>query len=101
MTVKIPFELTVTRAEVEAIENFIDHKVSSDYKVFLVYHNGAEPETNVFSIDLNNESGVNRFIPIHRLTNEYEAIKMSHHGLLLPIAYGLKFSTLNAGAKEK
>lgn len=38
--------------------------------VFVRTHDGAKPETNIFRISRDHESGVNRFIPVSEIPKE-------------------------------
>ena len=53
---------------------------------FLGEHDGAEPETNIFSVDEQNDSGVNQFIPARRILREREGLdNLAPHAI--PVAW--------------
>ncbi|SRR5258706_8576816 len=44
--------------------------LSHSFRAFVRDHDGAEPETNIFKISDNNDSGVNKFIPVSDILKE-------------------------------
>lgn len=65
----------VAPANVEGLEREIGRRLPEDFLEFVNEHDGAEPETNIFTIDGVNESGVNGFIPLREVLAERKHIE--------------------------
>lgn len=88
MTVKISSSNRgVTEKDISNFEDTSGMSLPVDYKEFLKSHNGSVPETNVFSIDAKNESGITEFIPLGSLVHEKRLIRGKWSSKLLPIAW--------------
>jgi cell wall assembly regulator SMI1 len=61
---------SLSEAEVRAIEGALGVELPPDYREFVVLQDGAEPDTNIFSVGNGNDSGVNRFIPLRETHSE-------------------------------
>ena len=57
-----------------ALEAFIGHDISAAFREFLEANDGAKPESNIFKISVDNDSGVNKFIPVSQIPQELELI---------------------------
>lgn len=53
-----------------ALEEVLGCRLSDSFRDFLATNDGAEPETNIFKIDDNNDCGVNQFIPVAEIRKE-------------------------------
>lgn len=53
-----------------ALEALLGCKIAASFREFVRTQDGAKPETNVFKIAPDNESGVNRFIPVREIPRE-------------------------------
>lgn len=49
---------------IDALESALGYPLSGPVKAFVLAHDGAGPETNIFRISDNKGSGVNGFIPV-------------------------------------
>lgn len=61
---------SLSEAEVSAFEKESGIELPRDYREFILLHDGAEPDTNIFSVSDGNDSGVNRFIPLRDTISE-------------------------------
>jgi hypothetical protein len=75
MKVKLQGGRTASEQDVLALETRLACKLSDSFRKFLQEHDGAKPETNIFSIDEKNESGVNKFIPAAEILKERSHIE--------------------------
>ena len=62
-------------AAIAAIESSINCVLCNSFKVFVQENDGAEPETNIFTVRRGQESGVNRFIPAAEIPAERTRIE--------------------------
>ena len=53
-----------------ALQAALGCQISGSFRDFVRGNDGAEPETNIFRITPQNESGVNRFIPVSEILKE-------------------------------
>ena len=60
----------VSEDAILALEAALACRLSDSFRVFLKADDGAKPETNIFRISDNNDSGVNRFIPVSQIQKE-------------------------------
>lgn len=72
MKVNFSKPLKVEIKEIESFFQSIDCDVSESTKQFFLKLNGATPETNIFDISENNQSGINELIPISKIKQEQE-----------------------------
>jgi len=56
--------------EIAAFERMVGHLLPQGIKIFFSKYDGAEPATNIFNIGETNDSGVNKFIPMHKMLAE-------------------------------
>ena len=75
MKVKLQGGRTGSQQDVPALETQLACKLSDSFRKFLQEYDGAKPETNIFSIDEKNESGVNEFIPAAEILKERSHIE--------------------------
>ena len=73
--------------EIRKLEFRLGRTMPLGYTDFLRHYNGATPDTNTFRIDDHNDSGVNRFIPIHEVLNERNRLMGRLPADSLPIAW--------------
>ncbi len=73
MTVKFENGKVGADEDIEALESAVGSVISADYKQFLRFNDGAEPELNI--VAENRDVGVNRFIPVKQILEE--AIKLA------------------------
>lgn len=72
-------------SDVQNIENLFGNKLPNDFKKFIDEFDGATPEPNVYCC--NNDEffcGVNKFIPIEKICEEAELLKIPH---CIPFAF--------------
>jgi cell wall assembly regulator SMI1 len=74
MSIKMEGAHAVTEAEIASFEQVAGMRLPDQYRAFLLQHNGAKPETNIFSTPDGNESGVNEFIPMGELLSASQHI---------------------------
>ena len=78
MTVQMNRTRPVSEEDVTQFERVANMKLPAQFREFLLKHNGAQPEDNVFSIpDGGNQSGVNGFVPLKELLVESSKV----HGI--------------------
>ena len=75
MSIKMTKGGSASEADIAALEEFLGTTLPKELKTFLTKHDGAEPETNIFQINEQNDSGVNRFIPAREVLRERERIE--------------------------
>jgi len=74
MPVKVSGESPVSEIEIDRFEHELGHKLPDTFKNFVLLHNGAKPETNMFKISEDNDCGVDRFIPVLKIRDEIKNI---------------------------
>jgi len=74
MPVKISGASPVSEIDIDRFANELGHKLPDTYIEFVLLHNGAKPETNVFKISEDNDCGVDRFIPVLKIRDEIKNI---------------------------
>ena len=77
-------------------------RLPDDFRIFLLDHNGGEPETNEFAIPgLSNASGVNEFLSVNQIREESERYRDRFPSGMIPIAFAeggnLVFLALDSG----
>jgi hypothetical protein len=77
----------VALAEIKEFEHAFGRDLPEDYTGFLLRHNGATPETNIFPVGSDNESGVNAFIPLGHVLAERALLKNEISVSCIPIAW--------------
>lgn len=60
----------LSEEEVREVEQDLEVSLPDDYREFVANHDGVRPQLNIFPISNTNESGVNEFIPLHRIRKE-------------------------------
>lgn len=70
MSVNFSNPVALLQGEIDYFVQSTGIIVPEKFKKYLQEFNGAQPETNVFSIDEKNESGVNKLIPISQMIEE-------------------------------
>lgn len=75
MKLKLLKGRAVSQSEIAALGQKIGFNIAPEFAEFVVKNDGAEPETNIFKIDENNESGVNGFIPVDQIYKESSLIE--------------------------
>ena len=73
--------------EIEAFERSQNLSLPKEYEGFLMQFSGGEPETNVFKITENNDSGVNKFMDLGELASSLAVYKNRIPDWFLPIAH--------------
>ena len=76
MTVALHNGRAVSEEEVLAFESAAGCKIPPEYHSFVRSQDGAKPDLNVFPIDEDNASGVNRFIPLSQLCREKSRVPL-------------------------
>lgn len=86
ITVKLRGYSKAAREDIQALENTFRYKLPKEYINFLLSYDGAEPDTNIFSVESNNNCGINRFIPCKDIIQE--SIYIDHVSQdMIPIAW--------------
>jgi cell wall assembly regulator SMI1 len=75
MKIKLHGGKPASEQNISALETALGCELSESFKQFLRAHDGAEPETNIFSVDDKNECGVNGFIPSEEVLKERSYIE--------------------------
>jgi hypothetical protein len=86
MSVKFRNGQPQSESALKAFEEQIGVMLPHDFREFTRLHNGAEPETNIFSAGKGNESCVNRFIPLEKILSERTHIDQERLRFL-PVAW--------------
>ena len=60
----------LSEEEIQEVEHGLEISFPGDYREFVANHDGLRPQLNIFSVSGTNESGVNEFIPLHRIRTE-------------------------------
>jgi len=74
MTVKIRDVSPVSKVDIDKLSSELGSMLPKTYEEFVLLHNGAKPETNVFKISEDNDCGVDRFIPVSKIRDEIKNI---------------------------
>ncbi len=82
-----PATEAVSVQQLDALERSLGASLPIDFRVFLTRHDGSKPETNSFSVDAGNESGVNGFVPARSLARQRAALVGRIPRNILPIAW--------------
>ncbi len=88
MTIKIgrskelPSQEQILKVEVE-----LGVKLPIEYLQFLTQGNGGVPETNIFKVSTNNDSGISEFISLDRIVYEAGLIKDQIGKDFVPVAH--------------
>ncbi|MBZ2188660.1 SMI1/KNR4 family protein [Alcanivorax sp. JB21] len=77
---------SLSEEEIRNVEQDMRVSFPVDYRHFVAKHDGAKPKLNIFSISESNESGINEFIPLHRIRKECNFIENLVDGRI-PIAW--------------
>ena len=75
MKIKLKNGKPVSEETILVFEVALACRLSDSFRNFLHVYDGAEPETNIFKISENNESGVNIFIPLNEIQKERTRIE--------------------------
>jgi hypothetical protein len=75
MRIKLTEGKPASEETIRMLEKALGSRLSDLVKVFLLKHDGAEPESNIFKISGENESGVNCFIPVAEILTERDRIE--------------------------
>ena len=60
--------------QVRAFEDAQHLVLPGDYREFVLKHDGATPEPNIFSVAPDNNCGINKFIPLFETVNSRESV---------------------------
>ena len=101
MNIKMTKGGSASQSEIAVLEERIGVPLPGEFRSFLADNDGAEPETNIFRINEQNESGVNRFIPARDILRERERIE-NIPPQAIPIAWaeGGNFVIFDIGSGE-
>lgn len=66
---------TALAADLNELKKNVGESLPHGFQEFVKEHDGAEPETNIFRINDENDSGVNRFIPVKKILEERNQIE--------------------------
>src|SRR5580698_10345937 len=75
MGIKLKNGKSVSEEAIRSLESKLGYSLPSPFRAFVTNNDGAEPETNIFKIDEKNESGINKFIPVHDIADERQRIE--------------------------
>ncbi|BFM48207.1 SMI1/KNR4 family protein [Marinomonas sp. THO17] len=70
MSVKFSKPKAIEKKDIDLFAQALGCSITDDLKKFFVEFNGSKPETNIFTISQDNESGVNELIPISKILGE-------------------------------
>lgn len=88
MTVTISHaEKVPTISEINEIEALLPHALPADYLGFLISGKAGKPESNIFNVSDNIDSGIAAFITVDRLMYERDLLRQEIGDDVLPIAY--------------
>ena len=86
MAVELSGFLPASRKDIETLQNVLGRKLPKEYVSFLLLNNGAKPATNIFSVNDNNDCGVDRFIPCKKVINELPRVDRVSENMI-PVAW--------------
>src|SRR2546426_3977723 len=75
MKIKLKNGKAASEEMIQEVQTALGCQFSDSVGTFFRANDGAEPETNIFRISENNESGVNRFIPLGGILKERNRIE--------------------------
>jgi hypothetical protein len=70
MNVKFSKSKAIEQKEINLFSQALGCSLPSDLEKFFIEFNGSKPETNIFTVSENNESGINELIPISKILEE-------------------------------
>ncbi len=70
MTLKLRNGKATSEHAIRALEAGLGYRISNSFTAFVKTNDGAEPETNIFRLNGNNDCGVNAFIPVDEILRE-------------------------------
>jgi len=70
MKIKLMRGQAASEEAIVALEAELGCRLSDSFRAFVRTYDGAKPEANIFKIGENNDSGVNRFIPVDEISKE-------------------------------
>lgn len=101
MSVEIGTGGSASMADIAAVEEFLGTELPTGLKSFIAEHDGAKPETNIFRITNENDSGVNRFIPARQFVSERKFIdNLPPRAFPLAWAEGGNYVLVDMNARE-
>lgn len=74
MTVKLTEASPASKNEIEALEKALGVRLPDEFENFLLAHNGARPESNMFLVGSDNDSGVRKFVPCSEIVEQMKFI---------------------------
>ena len=86
MPIKLKDPSLTSMADIKNFERNLGKLLPENYKEFLLNYNGAKPESNTFKIGIDNDCGVDRFIPISKIIDEAKNIDHAYTSQI-PIAW--------------
>ena len=75
MKIKFTQGRPAVAADIENLQRELGSDLPGSFVEFLRKQDGAKPETNIFRVGSQNESGVNGFIPLRRILSERDNIE--------------------------
>ena len=72
--------------DLDNVERKLGVQFPVDYRQFLLRHDGAKPESNIFPVSGSIDGGVNQFIPSHSICDERKNLEELAHSEI-PIAW--------------
>ena len=98
MTVALRSGGRANEKDVLFLEEIIGQPLSHEFRKFLSSFDGAKPEINVFTVNAQIESGVNRFIPVDQIPLERNNIEnIPDEGYPIAWAEGGNYIILDEG----
>lgn len=70
MGVKFSKPISIEQKEIDIFAQKIGCTLPKDVQKYFLEFNGAKPETNIFDVSDNNESGINELIPLSKIIEE-------------------------------
>ena len=70
MSVKFSKPKAIEQKDINRFAQAVGCTLPDDLEKFFLEFNGSKPETNIFSVSENNESGINVLIPISNILEE-------------------------------
>lgn len=74
MKIKLKGGKSASKGTVEKLESALGCAISKSFRRFVSENDGAKPENNIFKICKDNDSGVNQFIPVSKISAERQYI---------------------------
>lgn len=87
MNIKLTNFIPISKKDIDILEKSLKYRLPDEYTKFLLSFNGTKPEANIFSIDRNNDSGIDKFIPCEDIMKELPNIENSYKNNMIPVAW--------------